>query len=87
MQKQLLIVATRTHSLMMDPHLKAISEVDLVTNHELAVPNPITHVSQFFSKSNKDNINHSLLSKTRSKYTSNLSNMAGSVIYNVMNKK
>ena len=50
MQKHLLIVATRVNQLMMDNCLKAMSEVELLKNSNISVPNSTIPVLEAFSK-------------------------------------
>ena len=87
MQKNLLIVATRTNQLLIDTHQKALTELSLVANEQIGVPNPMESVNRFYSKSNKDNINLGMFNNIKSKYNSNLTGNVGGMLYNVYAKK
>lgn len=86
MQKHILIVSTRANQLMIDTHQKAITEVNLIQDF-ISVPNSFESVNDYFSRSNRDQISSSNSTKIKQKYVSNMSSMAGSVLYNVMARK
>ena len=72
MQKQALIVATRTNQLIMDVHQRALSELELVKKG-YALPNMAIQVSALFSKLS-DGIDNSQHGKLKSHFSINLSN-------------
>jgi hypothetical protein len=73
MQKHLLIVACHTTQLMIDQHKRAISEIDLLRDHKISVPNPMESVNSFYSGNNHDNISTKHLDDYRKDYKSNMS--------------
>ena len=86
LQKHLLIVATRANQLMIDTSLKAISELNLLQNHNIATPNSIFDISQVFSR-NADNLSQSLLKAAKLRFGQNMSNSVANVFYSVVGKK
>jgi hypothetical protein len=46
--------------------------MDLIVEDNINVPNPMISINEFFSKSNKDMINTSLVNKMRGKFKSNM---------------
>jgi hypothetical protein len=87
MQKHLLIVACHTTQLMIDQHKRAISEIDLLRDHKISVPNPMESVNSFYSGNNHDNISTKHLDDYRKDYKSNMSGQAGDVMICVNRKK
>jgi hypothetical protein len=61
--------------------------MDLIVEDHINVPNPMISMNEYFSKSNKDMINTSLVNKIRGKYKANMQNMAGAQLYAVWDKK
>ena len=72
MQKHLLIVATRMNQLLMDNCLKAMSEVELLKNSNISLPNSTIPVLEAFSK-NADQLSVSNMKSIRLKFSQNLS--------------
>ena len=87
MQKHLLIVATQTTQLMIDHHKRAISEIDLLREDKISVPNPMESVNAFYSGNNHDNISLKHLDEIRKEYKQNMSGQAGDVMICVNRKK
>lgn len=60
MQKHLLIVATRTNSLLIDTSVRALSELKLLEQKKIAVPNSIVRyfkiMNRIFDTINVSNI-------------------------------
>jgi hypothetical protein len=50
MQKHLLIVATRTNSLLIDTSARAISELKLLESKKIAVPNSIVRYNKIMNR-------------------------------------
>lgn len=86
LQKHLLIVATRMNQLLIDNSMKAISEINLLQNHQIATPNSTVDVSTLFSR-NADNISGILIKESKRKFGQNLSNCVAPVFYNLFNIK
>ena len=86
MQKQLLIVATRTTQIMIDTHQKAITEMNLLSD-KISVPNPYENVKDFYTSSNHDTIQPQKIAAKKKIYESNMSNNVGNVVMNVLGKK
>jgi hypothetical protein len=72
---------------MVDSQQKGLVEMDLMLEDHINVPNPMVSINEYFSKSNKDMINTSLVNKVKGKYRSNMQNCAGALLYGVWDKK
>ena len=72
MHKQALIYATRMNQLIMDTHLRAQVELEMLKNNQ-ALPNMVIGLSSLFSPS-VDGINTNLYGKVKSSISTNLSN-------------
>lgn len=72
MHKQALIVATRMNQSVMDVHLRAKRELEIVKQNR-AIPNMAICLSKLFTRTS-DGIDSTNLSKIRSQFSTNLSN-------------
>lgn len=81
MQKQALIVATRTNQIIMDTHLRALQELELVKRGH-ALPNMVIPVSALYTKIS-EGIDSTNFGKMKSRYTTNLSNNVSSCIVSI----
>jgi hypothetical protein len=72
MHKQALIYATRMNQLIMDTHLRAQVELEMLKNNQ-ALPNMVIGLSSLFSPY-VDGINTNLYGKVKSSISTNLSN-------------
>jgi hypothetical protein len=71
---------------MIDSSLKAITELDLIQKHNVAVPNSTFDVNKVFSR-NADNLSSSLVKELRLKYGQNMSSAVANVFYSINKKK
>lgn len=81
MQKQALIVATRTNQIIMDTHQRALCELQLVRGGH-ALPNMVIPVSALYTKIS-EGIDSNSFGKLKSLYTTNLSNNVSTYIVSI----
>ena len=85
MQKQLLIIGVRLNQLLIDTHVRALNELDLVKKG-YSLPNMVIKLQNILSKSG-DGFSHDGFQKERQKYQTNLVNEAAQVFYAVAGRK
>ncbi|CDW83349.1 UNKNOWN [Stylonychia lemnae] len=85
MQKQLLIIGVRMNQLLIDTHMRALSELELAKKG-FALPNMIVKLPSLISKTG-DGFNLESYQRERQKFQSNLVNEAAPVFYYIGTRK
>ena len=86
MQKHLLIVATRANGLMMNTCQKACTELEMLRNHRISLPNSVFDVNNVYIR-NSDSISNSAINEMKSHFMRNLSSVVKDVFFDVKSKK
>lgn len=72
LQKHLLIVATRANALLLDSHVRALTELSLIEKKKIVIPNSIIRYNKILNR-NFDTINFNNVKMERSNYKNSLS--------------
>ena len=71
---------------MADSGLKALTEIDLLKEHQITVPNSTFDPTTCFSK-NSDSLSPILMKEVRVKFSQNLTNGVNPVFFNISHRK
>jgi len=85
MQKQILIVATQSNQLVMDNHMRAFSELNLLKKG-LALPNMVVNIKSILIKTG-DGFSQEGWQKEKSRFQTNLVNEAAHSFYQALQRK